>query len=108
VDVWANVAGVISDFSIAEATEADVSRTVDVNLMGVYWGCSTAARIMTQNRCGSIINISSAGAEIPSYGLSAYAMAKAAVNMLTKTPALAARPAGVRANAVAPGFIDTP
>ncbi|MDB5444873.1 MAG: dehydrogenase, short-chain alcohol dehydrogenase like [Phenylobacterium sp.] len=108
VDVWANVAGVISASSIVETAPEELDRIVDVNLKGVFWGCAAAARIMTAQGHGSIINISSAGADSPSPGLSVYAMTKAAVNMLTRTLAHEVGSAGVRANAVAPGYIDTP
>src|SRR5690606_4757221 len=108
LDVWANVAGVIAAFEVTEAEPAALDRILDVNLKGTYWGCATAARLMKPRGKGSIINISSAGADIPGPGLSAYAMSKAAVNMLTRTLAHEVGGAGVRVNAVAPGFIDTP
>lgn len=108
VDVWANVAGVIGAFDVVDAQEADVDRILAVNLKGVYWGCAEAARIMRPQGRGSIINISSAGADSPSRGLSVYAMTKSAVNMLTRTLAVEVGDAGVRVNAVAPGYIDTP
>jgi 3-oxoacyl-[acyl-carrier protein] reductase len=108
VDVWANVAGVIAAFEVTEADPAALDRILDVNLKGTYWGCATAARLMKPRGRGSIINISSAGADIPGPGLSAYAMSKAAVNMLTRTLAHEVGGSGVRVNAVAPGFIDTP
>jgi 3-oxoacyl-[acyl-carrier protein] reductase len=108
VDVWANVAGVISASLVAETTEDEFDRIVGVNMKGVYWGCAAAARVMVERGRGSIINISSAGADAPGIGLSVYAMTKAAVNMLTRTLAHEVGPSGVRVNAVAPGFIDTP
>lgn len=57
---------------------------------------------------GSIINLSSAGAESPAPGLSIYSMTKAAVNALTRTAASEFGPYGIRVNAVAPGWVDTP
>jgi 3-oxoacyl-[acyl-carrier protein] reductase len=63
---------------------------------------------MSAQKRGSIINISSAGADIAAPDLSAYAMTKAAVNMLTRNLALEVGASGVRVNAIAPGFIDTP
>jgi 3-oxoacyl-[acyl-carrier protein] reductase len=108
LDVWANVAGVLRPGAIVDTTEADLDATLAVNLKGVYWGCAAAARAMIPRRTGSIINIASAGADVPAPGLSAYALSKAAVLMLTRTLATEVGPHGVRANAVAPGFIDTP
>lgn len=108
LDVWANIAGVLLTVPIVDATEAQLDRVLDVNLKGTYWGCAAAARAMTVRKTGSIINISSAGADFPAPELSIYAMSKAAVAMLTRTLAHEVGPHGVRANAVAPGFIDTP
>jgi 3-oxoacyl-[acyl-carrier protein] reductase len=108
VDVWANVAGIIDQFSIADAKEANVSRIVDINTKGVYWGCSAAAQLMVPAGRGSIINISSSAADGGYPGLSAYSMSKAAVNSITRVLANEVGHAGVRVNAVAPGFVPTP
>jgi len=108
IDVWVNAAGVISLMTVAETDPAELDRILDINLKGVFWCCAAAVRKMLPQRRGSIINISSCGADMPTNGLSAYTMSKAAVNMLTRTLAVEAGHAGIRVNAVAPGFIDTP
>jgi 3-oxoacyl-[acyl-carrier protein] reductase len=107
-DIWANVAAVVSEAPVTEMSEAELDRMLNVNLKGVYWGCAAAARVMAPRGRGSIINLSSAGADKPAPGLSVYSMTKAAVNMLTRTLAHEVGPMGVRVNAVAPGYIDTP
>jgi 3-oxoacyl-[acyl-carrier protein] reductase len=108
IDVWANIAGVIGAAPVTEMTKAELDRILSVNLQGTYWGCAAAARRMASRGKGSIVNISSAGADMPAPGLSAYAMSKAAVNMLTRTLATEVGRQGVRVNAVAPGFVETP
>jgi 3-oxoacyl-[acyl-carrier protein] reductase len=108
LDVWANVAGVLAYAPIVDTTEADLDRVIGVNLKGVYWGSAAAARSMTAAGSGSIINIASAGGEVPAAGISVYALTKAAVMMLTRTLAVEVGPSGVRANSVAPGFVETP
>jgi 3-oxoacyl-[acyl-carrier protein] reductase len=108
VDAWANVAGILDQFSVTDASAERLERVFSVNLYGTYWGCAAAARVMKPAGRGSIINISSAGADFPAPGLSAYAMTKAAVSMLTRTLAHEVGEYGVRVNAIAPGFIDTP
>jgi 3-oxoacyl-[acyl-carrier protein] reductase len=108
VDIWANVAGIIDQFSIADAKEANLNRVVDINMKGVYWGCSAAARVMVPAGRGSIINISSAAGDGGFPGLSAYSLSKAAVNSITRVLANEVGHAGVRVNAIAPGFVDTP
>ena len=106
LDVWANVAGVIRYMPIVEATLEDVEFITKVNQWGTYWGVAAAGRAMTNG--GSIINVSSAGGDMPAPTLSIYAMTKAAVSHLTRCAAVELGPANIRVNAIAPGFTDTP
>ncbi|MFM8302755.1 MAG: SDR family NAD(P)-dependent oxidoreductase [Actinomycetota bacterium] len=107
VDVWANVAGVLRYSPIMETTEDDYRLVTGVNLDGVYWGVAAAMRAMRE-RGGSIVNIASAGGDMPAPMISVYAMTKAAVMMITRSAATEGGPFGIRVNAVAPGFVDTP
>jgi len=103
------VAGVIAaPAPVVDVDEATLDRLIAVNLKGVYWGCAAAARVMAPQGKGSIINISSAGADIPAPGISVYALTKAAVNMITRSLATEVGAQGVRVNTVSPGFVDTP
>lgn len=108
IDVWANVAGMISQFDVVDATEAELDKIIDVNLKGVYWGCAAAGRAMINSGGGSIINLSSNGGDTCPAGLSGYAITKAGVNALTRTVAREMGSSGVRANVVSPGFVETP
>jgi 3-oxoacyl-[acyl-carrier protein] reductase len=107
VDVWANVAGIIRNSLIVETTEADLDAIIAVNLKGVYWGTAAAGRVMSAAKRGSIVNIASAGGEVPAPTLSVYGLTKAGVIQLTRIAAAEFGPAGVRANAVAPGYVET-
>jgi 3-oxoacyl-[acyl-carrier protein] reductase len=107
IDTWANVAGIIRRLPIDDATEEDFDAVVSVNLAGVYWGVAAAGRIMTAAKRGTIVNMASAGGEGPVPTLSLYGMTKAGVISLTRTAAAEFGPAGVRVNAVAPGFVET-
>lgn len=106
LDVWANVAGVIRNSLIVDSTPEDVQFVTGVNLFGTYWGIAAAGRAMKNG--GSIINVSSAGGEMPAPTLSIYAMTKAAVSHLTRCAAMELGAANIRVNAIAPGFTDTP
>jgi 3-oxoacyl-[acyl-carrier protein] reductase len=108
VDVWANVAGIIRNALIVDTTEDDLAAILAVNLEGVFWGTAAAGKVMSAAGRGSIVNVASAGGEVPAPTLAVYGMTKAAVIQLTRTAAAELGPAGVRANAVAPGFTDTP
>ena len=107
VDVWANVAGVLRYSPITETTEEDYAFITGVNQAGVYWGTAAAMRAMKEHG-GSIINIASAGGDMPAPMISVYALTKASVMMITRSAATEGGEHGIRVNAVAPGFIDTP
>ncbi len=109
IDVWLNAAGVVAAPALmVDVDEATLDRLIAINLKGVFFGSAAAARRMVPERRGSIINMSSQGAEMPAPGISVYSLTKAGVNALTRTLAAEVGAAGVRVNAVAPGFIDTP
>ena len=108
LDIWVNCAGTIVTVPILDATEDQIDRLIAVNLKSVYAGCAAAGRAMQKAGRGSIINLSSGGGESAIAGLSLYSMTKAAANMLTRTAAKEFGPFGIRANAIAPGWIDTP
>lgn len=108
IDVWVNCAGTIIHKLIPDVSEEDVDVQIAVNMKGVYWGCVAAAREMTKTGGGSIINISSTGADLASEGISVYAMTKAAVNALTRCCAVEFGPLGIRVNSIGPGFTLTP
>ena len=108
IDVWANVAGILKQFDVVDANEEDLDRVLAVNLKGAYWGCAAAGRAMKARGSGSIINMSSNGGESSPPGLSAYAISKSGVNALTRSVARELGPHGVRANTIAPGFVETP
>jgi 3-oxoacyl-[acyl-carrier protein] reductase len=107
VDVWANVAGIIRTSRIVDATEADLEAVLAVNLKGVFWGTAAAGRVMSASSGGAIVNVASTGGETPAPTLSLYGMAKAGVIQLTRVAAAELGPHGVRANSVAPGYVET-
>jgi NAD(P)-dependent dehydrogenase (short-subunit alcohol dehydrogenase family) len=86
----------------------DWQRVLDINLTGTFHAAQLAAGWMIGNgRPGSIVTIASIAAKDPSAGPLAYCVSKAGVWMLTKHLARSLAPAGVRVNAIGPGFIET-
>lgn len=93
------------DFS---RTDADVFLdTVTTNLRSVFLGSQAAARHMTEQGSGSIVNISSVGGLVPDISQIAYGTSKAAINYLTKLIAVQQARHGIRCNAILPGMTAT-
>ncbi|MCF2529332.1 SDR family NAD(P)-dependent oxidoreductase [Yinghuangia soli] len=83
-------------------------QVLDVNLTGTLLAVQAASRVMLDlKRRGSIITIASIAAKHPEAGAPAYSVSKAGVWMLTKYAARVLGPAGIRVNAIGPGFIET-
>ena len=83
-------------------------RVIDVNLTGTFLAVQAAARSMVEGgRGGAIVTIASVAAKVPEAGPLSYAVSKAGVWMLTKHVARSLGPAGIRVNAIGPGFIET-
>jgi 3-oxoacyl-[acyl-carrier protein] reductase len=107
LDIMANIAGIILQAPVVDFDDDSFDRIMAVNLKGVFRGCRAAARVMSAQGSGSIVNMASAAIDTPSPGLAGYGMAKAAVVQLTRVLATEMGPLGVRVNAVAPGFVET-
>jgi 3-oxoacyl-[acyl-carrier protein] reductase len=107
LDVWANVAGILRYSSVVDTDEADLDAVLAVNLKGVFFGCAAAGRVMQAAKRGAIVNVASAGGEVAAPNLAVYGMTKAAVIQLSRTVAVELGPAGVRCNAVAPGWVES-
>ena len=107
LDAWVNGAGILDTFPILDVDEGRLDRILATNLKGQYWGCAAAGRVMRSLGGGSIVNITSAAADNPTAALSAYAISKAGVNMLTRAAAIEFSAFNCRVNAIAPGYIET-
>lgn len=107
LDILVNNAGINIDTLILRMTEEDFDKVIAVNLKGAWNCCKHAARIMSKNRAGKIINISSVVGLIGNIGQTNYCASKAGIIGLTKALARELAKRGVCVNAVAPGFIDT-
>ncbi len=92
---------------IVEQTPESYAAVFDTNVLGVLLCLKHELRVMTAQKSGSIVNLSSTYGRIGGAGASIYAASKHAVEGLTKSAALEAAPFGVRVNVVAPGPIET-
>ena len=106
VDLLVNNAGIARFGPLLEQSAADMQAVININLMGTALCAQQAAKQMTEQGSGCIINLSSINAVTPGPNVGLYAATKAAVHNLTILQALEWGPMGVRVNAIAPGFID--
>jgi short-subunit dehydrogenase len=74
LEVWVNNAGVLVVGETWNRSDADVRRMIEVNLLGVIWGCHAAIPLIAEG--GHILNIGSLSAIVPAPGLSVYAATK--------------------------------
>lgn len=108
IDVLVNNAGITRDARLQKMTLEQFDEVIDVNLRGVFHAAQAVVDCMIGQQAGVILNASSVVGIYGNYGQTNYAAAKFGVIGFTKTWSRELGPKGIRVNAVAPGFIDTP
>lgn len=108
IDVLVNNAGITQDARLQKMTLEQFDRVIDVNLRGVFHCSQAVADAMVLQGSGVILNASSVVGIYGNFGQTNYAATKFGVIGFTKTWSRELGPKGVRVNAVAPGFVDTP
>ena len=102
-----NNAGITRDGLLVRMSDDDWDDVITTNLGGVFAVTRAATRHLMKQREGSIINLASVVGLVGNAGQCNYSAAKAGVVAFTKSVARELGSRGVRANAVAPGFIET-
>jgi len=108
LDILFNNAGIAMRLPVAELSEEDWHRCLDVNLTGVFLCAKAAIPAMQKNGCGSIINMSSIYGIVGADVRAAYVASKGAVTNLTRGMALDYASDNIRVNCICPGFVETP
>ncbi|MDY6113563.1 MAG: SDR family NAD(P)-dependent oxidoreductase, partial [Alloprevotella sp.] len=107
IDILVNNAGITKDGLMMRMSEAQWDAVIGVNLKSAFNFIHACTPIMMRQRSGSIINMASVVGVHGNAGQSNYAASKAGMIALAKSIAQELGPKGIRANAVAPGFIET-
>ncbi len=108
IDVLVNNAGIAHETSFLDISPAEWRRVLEVNLYGMFLVAQAVARRMLPRCRGVIVNMSSKNGIDGEAGYAHYNASKGGVIMLTKTMALELAQFGIRVNAVAPGYLQTP
>jgi 3-oxoacyl-[acyl-carrier protein] reductase len=107
LDVLVNNAGVTRDGLLARMPDEDWRVVIETNLSSVFYTCRAAARGMMRRRAGAIVNVSSVVGLHGNPGQTNYSASKAGIIGFTKALARELGSRGVRANVVAPGYVET-
>ena len=107
IDILVNNAGITKDGLMLRMTEQQWDAVIGVNLKSAFNFIHACVPVMMRQRGGSIINMASVVGVHGNAGQANYAASKAGMIALAKSVAQEMGPKGIRANAIAPGFIDT-
>ncbi|MEI6027607.1 MAG: SDR family oxidoreductase [Betaproteobacteria bacterium] len=108
LDIMVNNAGIAPVVEFLDVTEELLTRVLDVNLKGAFYGTQEAGRQMiSQGQGGVIINMSSINSGLANPNVAPYAISKGGMNQVTSTGAVAFAPHGIRVVGVGPGTVMT-
>jgi len=107
LDILVNNAGIMKDALIGMVSSTLMRNIFDTNVFATINMLQYAVKLMSRQKSGSIINISSIVGVNGNPGQIVYSASKGAVISITKTAAKELAPLGIRVNAIAPGMIDT-
>ncbi|MFL5920859.1 MAG: 3-oxoacyl-[acyl-carrier-protein] reductase [Gaiellaceae bacterium] len=107
LDILVNNAGLTRDGLLARMPDADWRDVIETNLSSVFYTCRAVTRGMMRKRSGSIVNVSSIVGVHGNWGQTNYGASKAGIIGFTKSLARELGSRGVRANVVAPGYVNT-
>lgn len=109
IDILHNNVGIgLGDGPPHHLSDEAYDRIMDVNLRATWRICRAAVPVLRRSGNGAIVNVSSLAAIAAAGNLTAYKISKAGVNALTQNLAITNAKHNVRANAIMPGFMDTP
>ena len=107
IDVLVNNAGIRKDNLLMRMSEEEFDKVIEINLKGTYLVTKAVTKYMMKQRKGSIINLSSVVGVAGNAGQCNYSASKAGIIGFTKSIAKELASRNIRANAIAPGFIET-
>jgi 3-oxoacyl-[acyl-carrier protein] reductase len=107
LDILVNNAGLTRDGLVARMSDEDWHEVIETNLSSVFYTCRAVSRAMMRRRAGAIVNVSSVVGLRGNAGQVNYAASKAGIIGFTKALARELGSRGVRANVVAPGYVNT-
>ncbi|MDR1067925.1 MAG: 3-oxoacyl-[acyl-carrier-protein] reductase [Clostridiales Family XIII bacterium] len=107
IDILVNNAGITRDGLLLRMKADDFDGVVKTNLSGAFYMMKAVAPVMTKNRSGRVINLSSVAGVRGNAGQVNYAASKAGIIGMTLSASKELGARGITVNAVAPGFIET-
>ncbi len=109
LDILVNNAAVMVEKTVVDTTEEDFDRIAGVNLKGIFFVAKYAIiQMQKQGGGGNIINMASVNSFFAEGGIAAYCMTKGGIAQFTRALAMDHSGEGIRVNAIAPGWIETP
>jgi NAD(P)-dependent dehydrogenase (short-subunit alcohol dehydrogenase family) len=109
LDILVNNAAVMVEKTVVDTTEEDWDRIAGVNLKGIFFVAKYAIiQMRKQGGGGNVVNMASVNSFFAEGGIAAYCMTKGGIAQFTRALAMDHSAEGIRVNAIAPGWIETP